>query len=192
MSVSASELQLAGPPKIAGSLYLARTAALRKFWMPLGLIVEDGFVKAMLLTDCLHAAEDSTGIVRAKDATHYFEAVTGFSAWFKHERRLVNGTAVNILLFGHLRQAVAEGKDPGELIRKNNLANPEWVADLARGYRGALPGAGEFILAPLRQLERVSLVRRVTALPVSLLRAVLNLAVCFVCQRDVRAGRLRW
>jgi hypothetical protein len=78
------------------------------------------------------------------------------------------------------------------LIRQNNLANPNWVADLARDYRGALPGAGEFLLAPLRQLERLSFVRRVAALPVALLRAALNLAVCFVCQRDVRAGRLRW
>ena len=178
--------------KIAGSLYLARAAALRGFWMPLGLIVEDGFVKAMLLTDSFRLPENTGAIVRAAGATHYFEAVTGFQAWFKHERRLVNGTAVNILLFGHIRELVAQGKNPGEVIRANNEANPAWVADLAKSYRGPLPGAADFVCEPLKKLGGLPLAKRVFALPVALLRAALNIAVCVVCQGDVRAGRLRW
>jgi glycosyltransferase involved in cell wall biosynthesis len=192
MSVSASRLQLAGAPKIAGSLYLARAAALRSFWMPLGLIVEDGFVKAMLLTDSFRQPEDTAAIVRAAGATHFFEAVTGFQAWFKHERRLVNGTAVNILLFSYVRDLVAKGKTPGEVIRVNNEANPTWVADLAKAYRGPLPGAADFVSEPLKKLGRLPLAKRLVVLPVALLRAALNIAVCVVCQGDVRAGRLRW
>lgn len=192
MSVAASRLQVAGTPKIAGSLYLARAAALRSFWMPLGLIVEDGFVKAMLLTDSFRQPERTDAIVRAAGATHYFEAVTGFKAWFKHERRLVNGTAVNILLFSFVRELAGKGGDPGEVIRAKNAANPAWVADLARAYRGPLPGASEFVLDPLRKLGRLPGARRIVMLPVALLRAALNVAVCAVCQRDVRAGRLRW
>ena len=192
MSVSASRLQLAGAPKIAGSLYLARAKALRGFWMPLGLIVEDGFVKAMLLTDSFRQPEKTDAIVRAAGATHYFEAVTGFQAWFQHERRLVNGTAVNILLFSYLRDLAAKGKDPGEMIRANNEANPSWVAEMAKAYRGPLPGAAEFVSEPLKKLARLPLAKRALALPVAVLRAALNIAVCAVCQGDVRAGRLRW
>ena len=192
MSISASRLQIAGAPKIAGSLYLARAAALRSFWMPLGLIVEDGFVKAMLLTDSFRQPEKTDAIVRADGATHYFEAVTGFQAWFKHERRLVNGTAVNILLFSHIRALVAQGKNPGEVIRANNEANPSWVADLAKSYRGPLPGAAEFVSEPLKKLRRLPVAKRILALPIALLRAALNVAVCVVCQGDVKAGRLRW
>jgi len=192
MSISASRLQLAGAPKIAGSLYLARASALRRFWMPLGLIVEDGFVKAMLLTDSFHQPENTGAIIRAAGATHYFEAVTGFQAWFKHERRLVNGTAVNILLFSHIRALVAQGKNPGEVIRANNEANPSWVAEMAKSYRGPLPGAAEFVSEPLKKLGRLPFSKRIMALPVALLRAALNVAVCIVCQGDVRAGRLRW
>ena len=192
MSLSASRLQLAGAPKIAGSLYLARASALRRFWMPLGLIVEDGFVKAMLLTDSFRQPEKTDAIVRAAGATHYFEAVTGFRAWFQHERRLVNGTAVNILLFSYLRDLVAKGKDPGEVIRANNEANPLWVAEMAKAYRGPLPGAAEFVSEPLKKLARLPLAKRALALPVAVLRAALNVAVCAVCQGDVRAGRLRW
>lgn len=192
MSVSASRLQIAGNPKIAGSLYLARSVALRSFWMPLGLIVEDGFVKAMLLTDSFRQPEKTDAIVRATGATHYFEAVTGFQAWFKHERRLVNGTAVNILLFSHIRDLVEQGKDPGEVIRANNESNPVWVADLARSYRGPLPGAAEFVSEPLKKLGRLPLGKRIASLPITLLRAALNVAVCAACQGDVKAGRLRW
>ena len=192
MSVSASQIQVAGAPKIAGSLYLARAEALRRFWMPLGLIVEDGFVKAMLLTDSFRQPENLSAIVRAAGATHYFEAVTGFAAWFKHERRLVNGTAVNILLFSLMREMVAQGKNPGEEIRARNEANPSWVADLAKSYRGPLPGAGNFVLEPLKKLGLVPLAKRIPALPIALLRAGLNVAVCIVCQGDVKAGRLRW
>jgi glycosyltransferase involved in cell wall biosynthesis len=192
MSASASRLQIAGAPKIAGSLYLARAAALRSFWMPLGLIVEDGFVKAMLLTDSFRQPEKIEAIVRADGATHYFEAVTGFRAWFKHERRLVNGTAVNILLFSHIRNLVAQGKHPDEVIRANNETNPSWVADLAKSYRGPLPGAAEFVSEPLKKLRCLPLPKQIVALPIALLRAVLNVAVCVVCQGDVRAGRLRW
>ena len=192
MSISASRLQIAGAPKIAGSLYLARAAALRSFWMPLGLIVEDGFVKAMLLTDSFRQPEKIEAIVRADGATHYFEAVTGFQAWFKHERRLVNGTAVNILLFSFIRDLVAKGKNPGEVIRAKNETNPLWVADLAKSYRGPLPGAVEFVSEPLKKLARLPLPKQIVALPIALLRAMLNVAVCVVCQGDVRAGRLRW
>ncbi len=192
MSVSASELQVAGAPKIAGSLYLARSAALRSFWMPLGLIVEDGFVKAMLLTDSFRKPEDTSLIVRAAGATHFFEAVTGLAAWFRHERRLVNGTAVNILVFAFLRKCVEEGKIPGDVIRARNEENPGWVSDMARDYRGALPGAGELIAEPLHKLSRLPGAKRLVALPIALLRSALNIAVCVVCQQDVRAGRLRW
>ena len=192
ISVSASRLQVAGAPKIAGSLYLARAAALRSFWMPVGLIVEDGFVKAMLLTDSFRKPEDTGAIVRAAGATHYFEAVTGFQAWFKHERRLVNGTAINILLFSLMLDLVRKGENPGDVIRANNESNPAWVADLAKSYRGPLPGAAEFVFQPLKKLRRLPPTKRVLAFPVAILRAVLNVAVCVVCQGDVKAGRLRW
>jgi len=192
ISVTASQLQLAGPPKIAGSLYLARVGAVRSFWMPLGLIVEDGFVKAMLLTDSFRKPENLEGIVRADGATHFFEAVTGFGAWFQHERRLVNGTAVNILLFGLMRQIVAKGGDPGEEIRKRNETDPEWVSKFAKNYRGLLPGAWQFISNPLKQHSQASSLHLLKTLPIGLLRAFLNIGICFVCQLDVRAGRLRW
>ncbi len=192
LSLAASKIQTSGAPKIAGSLYLARAGAVRKAMLPTGIIVEDGFVKAMLLTEGFTRDEITNGIVRAADATHYFEALTGLSSWFKHERRLLLGTAVNILLFGHLRDAVARGESAAELVRANNAANPKWAAELAAAYRGPLPGAVEFMSAPFRQIRSMPLLKRLVLLPVAALRAILNTAVATSAQRMIRAGELRW
>jgi len=192
VSLAASRLQTAGPPKIAGSLYVARGEPIRATWLPLGIIVEDGFVKAMLLTEGFTREERPEAIVRAEGATHYFEALTRFGDWFQHERRLVNGTAVNILLFQELRQCVARGENAGEVIRQRNTADPQWVSALAKRHRGALPGASSFIRAPLQQAWGAPGAKRLLRLGPALLRSTLNLAVAAVCQRDLAAGRLRW
>jgi len=193
VSLAASNLQRAGAPKIAGSLYCARSHALRDIEMPIGLLVEDGFLKAMLLTKSFREPENLSGIVRAEGATHFFTAVGDFNGWFQHERRLVNGTAMNIVLFEFLREQVASGGNAREQIRQRNASNPGWVAELVKErLRGRLPGGLEFVSAPLVQLGRLPLAKRLGALPVASLRAVLNAGVAWVCLGDLRAGRLRW
>lgn len=192
LSVRASELQVAGSPKIAGSLYLARAEALRRFWMPLGLLVEDGFVKAMLLTDSFRHPEKKEGLVRAHGATHYFKAVTGLRDWFGHERRLLNGTALNILLFEYIQKRVREGRDPKLVLRANNERDPLWVVGLAKAHRGTLPGGLEFVNEPLRKWNRMPIQKKIAFFPVALLRSGLNVAVFLACQSDFKLGRLDW
>lgn len=192
LSVSASEFQNAGSPKIAGSLYLARAEALRSFWMPFGLLVEDGFVKAMLLTDSFRHPEKKAGLVRAHGATHYFKAVTGLRDWFGHERRLLNGTALNILLFEYIQKRVQEGGDPKLFLRTNNERDPLWIVGLAKAHRGTLPGGLEFVSEPLRRWNRMPIQKKIAFFPVALLRSGLSVAVFLTCQSDFKLGRLDW
>jgi hypothetical protein len=192
LSVNASHLQVTGTPKIAGSLYFVRTDALRSFWMPLGLLVEDGFVKAMLLTDSFRHPERAEGIVRAPEATHYFKAVTGLKDWFSHERRLLNGTALNILLFSYIQKLDRDGEDPNWVIQENNKRDPFWVVGLAKAHRATLPGGLEFMGEPLRRLTRLPTQRKFAFLPSALLRTGLNIAVFLACQSDFKLGRLDW
>jgi glycosyltransferase involved in cell wall biosynthesis len=49
LSLSASDLASAGPPKLCGQLYAARAEAMRKIFLPEPMLVEDGFIKAMLV-----------------------------------------------------------------------------------------------------------------------------------------------
>jgi len=193
VSVAASEVQLSGPPKLTGHLYCARAAALREIWMPPGLLVEDGFLKAMLLTRGFSCLEQPDGIVRAEGASHFYQAEIRLSGWFRHERRILDGTAMNIILFAALREQVAGGRPVGEWIRQQNASDPAWVAKLVRerAPRG-LPGGTEFLAAPLRQLRGLTPVRRIRAFPAAALRCALNLAVAIAARNDLKTGRLRW
>lgn len=193
LSLAASSIQLSGVPKLTGHLYCARADALRRIWMPPGLLVEDGFLKAMLLTEGFSQAENIRGIVRAPDATHTFEAVTTLGEWFKHERRIFNGTAVNIALFGFLEKQAAKSGPVGAFIREKNGSDPDWVNTVLRErLQRGIPGGAEFIRTPLAQALRLSGLQKWKAIPVALLRCILNAAVYLVCRDDLKTGRLKW
>ncbi len=197
MSLATSELMRAGPPKIAGSLYIARGATLRKIWMPVGLLVEDGFLKAMLTTDNFAKPENPARIVRADDAAHIFEAERKLARIYKHEKRLANGTAQNIILFDFLRAEIAAGRgtDGGEIVRKLNAEKPDWCQELTRaeiakrGWR-ALPV--ELISLPFRQLKSLSGSRRIRRFPGAALRSVFNAAALIGAYFDLKNGQLKW
>ncbi|MGH7106292.1 MAG: hypothetical protein ACREFT_07260, partial [Acetobacteraceae bacterium] len=130
-----------------GQFFAARAEALRRIWMPKGLSVEDGFLGAMLVTNCFREAEDRARIIRAPAASHYYETLSSIGAIFRHELRLVIGTALNCyLLWDFLHFATdPTGDGAGELIRRHLERDPAWYEKLmvnsirARGW-WVLPG----------------------------------------------------
>jgi glycosyltransferase involved in cell wall biosynthesis len=134
ISASASEFSTSGPPAISGQFYCARAEVLRRIWMPRGLSVEDGFLTAMVMTDCFRAPIDPRKLVRAADASHYYETLTTLRAIFHHELRIVVGTATNCyFLWDFLRFATDPvGGGAGELIRHALDRDPNWYAAFIR------------------------------------------------------------
>lgn len=128
ISVAASGQALSGPAALSGQLYCARAAALRRIWMPKGMSVEDGFIGAMIRTDCMLVDEDESRIIRAPGATHYFETLLDVRAIFHHELRLVMGTALNCyLLWDFLLYATdPAGSGAGCLVRNLITKDPDW------------------------------------------------------------------
>lgn len=196
MSLAASELTRSGPPKLAGSLYAARGPVLRGIWMPVGLLVEDGFLKAMLCTDNFTKPEKPSRLVRADNAAHTFEAVTDARILFKHEVRLLVGSAMNFILFAHLREQIAAtGKDGGALVGEWNAGNPDWFPTLvneklnAKGWWLAPLG---FIPLPLKQLKNLSFSNALKRLPTALLRVVFNLAAAVAANGQLRRRAFKW
>src|SRR5262249_40519206 len=116
-SLALSGLTQAGPPVIAGSLYCAQAGVLRRLWLPGGLPGDDGYVRAMMLTEFFTKPESLERIVRAPGAWDVFEAYTGLGPVFKHSKRLAVGTAVNCLLFEHLWEH-RNGEDAGRYVQK--------------------------------------------------------------------------
>lgn len=127
-SVTASSSLNVGPPSIAGSFFCARGDALRQIWMPKGLAVEDGFLSAMIVTDCFRSPYDEGKIIRAENATHYFETLTSLRAIFRHELRLVIGTVVNSYFIWDFLLFATDPTGPGAgvLIRNWVEKDPSW------------------------------------------------------------------
>lgn len=197
ISIRTSEMSRAGDPKIAGSLYVLRACVAKRIWLPIGLLVEDGFLKALLLTDGFKAPENMGKIVRANGAAHTFEAEKNLLALFRHEMRLIKGTTQNIIIFGFLRQKLASSgaADAGEVIRALNLADPFWVDAMtqaavnARGWR-VLPL--ETVLLPFKQLTRLPRGALHRYGLVCLVRSLFNGLALIGTYFDLRRGRLCW
>lgn len=88
---------------ICGQLYAMPAARARAFHLPIGLPVEDGFLRAMVLTDALTTDEDFTKIDGAEGVAHIFTSERGIGALIKHQTRIVIGSAINAACFADLR-----------------------------------------------------------------------------------------
>lgn len=115
---------------VTGQLYCARLADLRKMYLPLGLPVENGFVRAMILTDNFRINEDLERLVFVEGAQHVFESNRTLASVFRHNVRLVVGTGINVLLFKRLRQLSSNGVDLASYIRGRNESDPSWLNEL--------------------------------------------------------------
>lgn len=155
VSAMASRASTHGPPAISGQFFCARADALRQIWMPKGLPVEDGFLRAMIVTDCFRSAVDNRKIIRAENATHYFEALTSFGAIFRHELRLVIGTALNCYFTWDFLMFATDPSGPGAgvLIRNWNEKDPSWYT---RFIDNSIRSRGFWVLPGGMLLRRIS------------------------------------
>jgi glycosyltransferase involved in cell wall biosynthesis len=164
-------------PGIAGSFYVMRAARMRSIWMPIDLSVEDGFLHAMVITDGFRQPPDYSRVVRAADASHYYEGLTKWRDIVNHEVRLMIGTVLNaylcwdVLLF----MTPHDGPGAGEIIRRLNAQDPTWYRRMManqieiRGFLAIrrnyfwrrLPGW--WALPPARRLVRMPLTFAVSA-----------------------------
>lgn len=195
-SLSATRLNQAGPPKLAGSLYCARAQVARRIWMPKGLLVEDGFLKAMITTEQFTEQEDQSRLVRAPCAAHAFQAVTNLRCLHKHEIRLLIGTWMNVVLFEHLQASVSKTKQPaGALIHAWNKSSPDWFPCLlnttprSRTFQRFTISA---ILLPFRQLFQSNRGGRLKRLPTAFLRSAFTCYALVFARILIRQQIYKW
>lgn len=87
---------------ICGQLYVMPAARARAFRLPIGLPVEDGFLRAMVLTDNLSHEEDVSRIDGQDGVWHIYKSETSLTGLVRHQERIVIGGAINATLFAHL------------------------------------------------------------------------------------------
>ena len=109
---------------VCGQLYAMPAARARRFQMPIGLPVEDGFLRAMVLTDGLTGPEDF-GRIGGGDVFHIYASERSIGALIRHQTRIVIGSAVNAAVFAAMRDGqVVEGD--GGLARVIHAQLPRW------------------------------------------------------------------
>jgi glycosyltransferase involved in cell wall biosynthesis len=94
---------------ICGQLYAMPARRAREHHMPIGLPVEDGFLRAMVLTDHLTHPEDSTRIA-GSDCAHIYESERTIPGLIRHQTRIVIGSAINFALFHWIRSLKPEDR----------------------------------------------------------------------------------
>lgn len=88
---------------ICGQLYAMPAARARRFHLPVGLPGEDGFLRAMVLTDVLTGPEDFSRIDGLDGLFHIYLSERRISDLIRHQTRLVIGSAINTACFEDLR-----------------------------------------------------------------------------------------
>jgi glycosyltransferase involved in cell wall biosynthesis len=194
ISARSSSEKLNSTVAIAGSFYCAMAKTLRQIWMPIGLSGEDGFLRSMIITDLFRGEPDVRRVARAANASHYYEGLTNLRGIFRHELRMVIGTALNcyftwdFLLFA----TDPDGPGAGALIRDRLAADPDWYRRLIENQ---IRNHGWFVLprgmlwrrfASLRGIGWRHLLRR---LPLALAGTLLDIPVFWAANRRLRSGR---
>jgi glycosyltransferase involved in cell wall biosynthesis len=179
-----------GPARISGMLYGGFAEALRRVWMPIGLPVEDGFLRAMILTRGFTEPERFERVVLAPGASHVYEAHGSVSAYLKHERRIVIGGVLNKFLFGELGELGKRGH-VGELIRKRNEDDPRWFKAFTDRM---LDAAGPWVVPRDEMLKRLLDLRgaplrdKISRLPLAAAASVIQAMACIDANRMLKAG----
>lgn len=138
---------------ICGQLFMMRAGFARRIALPEGLPVEDGFIRAMVLTDLLSGPQDLTRIDGDPEVFHVYESIRDIGALIRHQTRIVVGSAVNAALFAHIRRH-APTEEQAHALLMTAAADPAWLGrvlkdELPRAPHGYVPF--DFLVKRLRR-----------------------------------------
>ena len=126
---------------LCGQLYAMPAPRARQFHLPIGLPVEDGFLRAMILTDHLCATEDFARLGGGAGLRHIYGSERRLGALIAHQQRIVIGSAINAAIFAALSHLPPEDR-AGEL--QSAMRDEGWLpavlgAELPRWPFGYVP-----------------------------------------------------
>ena len=116
---------------VCGQMYILQANVARTIHLPIGLPVEDGFVRAMVLTDIFRQPENLDLIDGDDDIFHVYQSERGLLALIRHQTRIVIGSALNAVVFDAVRAS-----DHPDVMLQDVAQDPDW---LARTCKEALP-----------------------------------------------------
>jgi glycosyltransferase involved in cell wall biosynthesis len=195
LSMRVSKRRLAdGPPGIAGSFYVMWGSRMRSIWMPIDLSVEDGFLHAMVITDGFRQDPDYSRVVRAENASHYYEGLTRARDIVNHEVRLTIGKVLNaylcwdVLLFMTPRN----GPGAGAIVRELNAQDPNWYRRMMANQiaiRGVWAIRFKELWHRVPHWWALPPGKRIVKLPIMLALSLFDACVLWLANRKLVSGR---
>jgi hypothetical protein len=192
-------LLVAATPKIdssdvplCGQLYCGLSAELRKIQLPVQLSIEDGFLRALVLTEGFTRPENPRRIAMDVRATHRFTSVATIRELFKHERWIVSSSIINMLLFERFSAECSADRSAMALMKQWQDNDPEWLPTFVSQQvkeRGWLLLPRDWWTRRWARLRSLSFGRRLRLLPVAAIAAFADMFVFVAAIKDVRAGR---
>ncbi|BAQ62828.1 hypothetical protein GM3708_3234 [Geminocystis sp. NIES-3708] len=175
---------------LCGQLYGGRSSILRQIWMPPELLVEDGFLHRMIVTDLFTQNNFiPERIIVAENASHIFEAYTTISSLIRHEKRLIWGSIINSFIFDYLWEKSQAGENIGLLIKQNNEQNPLWLREL---ITQRIEQEGWWLISSSRIFRRFksfssdSFFRQCLFLPMKMIAFIFDLLVYISTNQDMK------
>lgn len=179
------------PRRICGQFYCIRGSVARQIVMPPGLPVEDGFLRAMIITDFFRQPSEDRRVVRAAGASHFFEPCFTLGAFWRHHTRGAIGSAINSYLYGYLWAHAGE-EGAAKLLARKLEEDPAWFGRfveqaIAERGRWAVPWA--YIFKRVKSLRQYRALVRLGRLPMVLVGLVFDLGAAWSANRQLHAGR---
>jgi glycosyltransferase involved in cell wall biosynthesis len=195
VSLGASEIGQSRPAMLAGCLYCARGSVIRRIWLPEGLVGEDAFLGAMLVTNLFTDETRNERIVRAPDATVLFEAYTRFGDVLYNLRRRAVTRCINAMMYDFLWKHVdREVGDAGQLIKRLNDEDPDWFRRIIKervARSGWLVFEPRLLFVRLTHLKYVPLSRRIVLAPVALIGCALDIVAHLMANSAIKRGKIK-
>ncbi len=186
-----------GDHALSGQLYAARASALRAIVMPTGIVVEDGFLRAMILTQSFSTSEIRKRITRAPGVRHFYAPYENFGDIWKYERRQAAGTTINRWIYDAFRDWRANGLEIRAETMRRNAEDPQWldrlIAERVAGA-GVIAAPRRYVLRRLRQNDNWGL-KNILKAPLIAAAIVYDVAVAFAASEQLRKraqGSTHW
>jgi glycosyltransferase involved in cell wall biosynthesis len=177
---------------LCGQLYCARSASVRLIKLPLEITCEDGFLRALLITQGFTGAENPRLIVLDPSVSHSFTSVSSLSELFRHEVWIVAGSIINVLLYQRFWAECTAGRSAMTLMKAWQEQDPEWLPRYINsrvresGWR-LLPGP--WWTRRWSRISKLPLRRRLARFPVALVASAMDILIFVAAIRNVRQGR---
>jgi glycosyltransferase involved in cell wall biosynthesis len=131
ISMHTARINQSASGQLCGQLYCARAAWLRRLWIPEGIIVEDGFIKKMAVSNFLTEPEDAARrLIVAETASHVFEAYTRLPDVLATHRRQIAGYIIHRWIWEYLQLHLPDAPDAAALIEQLNQDALGWTRRL--------------------------------------------------------------